>query len=647
MTATHSRPQVASVSGAGAKKETVADRLKRHMLHEEWYTWTKMQQASFLKTEILLGITICFAQVPESVAFAFMAHIKPPVALHAAWVVGLICTVFGGRSGMVNGAEGAFAAIIATMVAAPETPGGNGEGIELLFPSVMCAGAFMLLIWAVGGDRFITLMAASVMDGFCCGLAIVIGNSQLHPFQLGHGTDKRWRNIDDPETWFMVTIMMCSMITMEFIPKINLTGRFEKFKDVPRLVPSSLLAILVAIFLEYAVVENLFVCRQSSADTSGHHRRLDAHGTRCSTPVIADATPFTLTYPYPFFLNSDYYTTADGTYSEHGTYNLDITDGGQILMQGALLAIAGVVQGLMTTEVVTSFVKTAAHTPSIVWSMGAANLVSGFLGGMGGDAMIGLSTINCLNGGRGRLAPTVTALGVMLCTMVAYPLLNYIPIASLAGVMIVVVLHTFKWAKIPMVFAASMPSQWRPKINKVLSCRCYPEWMRLPLEVDRWEAMIIVVVSSLTVLHNLVVGVGVGLVLSTLRFSWAVSQEAQVRVAEVDAEKKVYDLEGKLFFGNAMRFHTYFDVENDPEAVTLQVRCPPHDYSGKEALGRLSALYAAAGKQLTISVATPAAVKPFAGTIATHESIVIGTTRSIQEETSARMDASVVHVYDV
>ena len=96
-------------------------------------------QAEFLKTEILLGVTICFAQVPESVAFAFMAHIKPPVALHAAWVVGLICTLFGGRSGMVNGAEGAFAAIISTMVAVPEIQGDNGKGIELLFPSVMCA----------------------------------------------------------------------------------------------------------------------------------------------------------------------------------------------------------------------------------------------------------------------------------------------------------------------------------------------------------------------------------------------------------------------------------------------------------------------------------------------------------------------------
>ena len=78
----------------------------------------------------------------------------------------------------------------------------------------------MLLIWLLRADRFITLMAASIMDGFCCGLAIVIGNSQLHPFQIGHGDDKKWREGDDPETWWMVLIMMCSMLTMEFVPKI-------------------------------------------------------------------------------------------------------------------------------------------------------------------------------------------------------------------------------------------------------------------------------------------------------------------------------------------------------------------------------------------------------------------------------------------
>ena len=205
-------------------------------------------------------------------------------------------------------------------------------------------------------------------------------------------------------------------------------------------------------------MENIYICDTHIEDGLQHlengvhtaDRRLaevDAlvsNSSRCSTQVIADTTPFKLTYPYPFFLNDDYFSI-NGTYNASGTYQFIDSDAGtKVLSQGMLLAIAGVVQGLMTSEVVTSFVKTPAHTPSIVWSMGVANLVSGFFGGMGGDAMIGLSTINCINGGKGRLAPTVTALGVMLCTIVAYPLLNYIPISALAGVMLVVVIHTFK-----------------------------------------------------------------------------------------------------------------------------------------------------------------------------------------------------------
>ena len=140
---------------------SVPARLARHILHENWYTWTVKEKVEFVKTEVLLGITICFAQIPESVAFAFMAHIKPPVALHAAWVVGLICTLLGGRSGMVNGAEGAFAAIISTLVAEPEQPGQNGAGIELLFPSVIVAGAFMGLFWIFKCYKYISLLAAA------------------------------------------------------------------------------------------------------------------------------------------------------------------------------------------------------------------------------------------------------------------------------------------------------------------------------------------------------------------------------------------------------------------------------------------------------------------------------------------------------
>merc|ERR1719395_434071 len=100
--------------------------------------------AEYVSREAMLGVTIAFAQIPESVAFAFLANVKPPVALHAAWMVGLICSLFGGRPGMVNGATGAFAAIISTFL--PE----SGEGIEYLFPSVILAGIFMAVAMALG-----------------------------------------------------------------------------------------------------------------------------------------------------------------------------------------------------------------------------------------------------------------------------------------------------------------------------------------------------------------------------------------------------------------------------------------------------------------------------------------------------------------
>jgi len=305
--------------------------------------------------------------------------------------------------------------------------------------------------------------------------------------------------------------------------------------------------------------------------------------------------PLHVHLPGALLLNDDYHKNGTSTYDISGG------DAGKVVAQGLLLGISGIVQGLMTSEVVTSFVKTPAHTPSIVWSMGVANLVSGFLGGMGGDAMIGLSTINCLNGGRGRLGPTVTALGVMLCTMVAYPALNYIPIASLAGVMIVVVLHTFKWGKIPMVLAACVPHSWRPAINAKL-CACCCGWMHLPLEVDRWEAFILVVVAVMTFYLNLAYAVGAGLILAALRFAWMSSQETDVKVIDATPSSKTYLLEGRLFFGSSMRFHNHFSVDEDPDVVTLQMREPAIDYSAADALNRIHVLYANAGKTLNIEV---------------------------------------------
>jgi len=219
--------------------------------------------------------------------------------------------------------------------------------------------------------------------------------------------------------------------------------------------------------------------------------------------------------------------------------------------------------------------------------------------------MIGLSTINCLNGGRGRLAPTVTALGVMLCTMVLYPLLNFIPISALAGVMIVVVLHTFKWAKVPMILSAFLPRDCREPFNKTICC-CLPkslQWMKLPLEVDRWEALIIIVVSVLTIMLNLVYGVGAGIVMAAVRFAFFTSLEADIKVARpIAGEPKRYILQGKLFFANALRFHNNFDVDNDPKEVVLQLAEQPYEYSAIDALARVTKLYAEQEKSFTWEV---------------------------------------------
>mmetsp|Transcript_112972 Transcript_112972/g.319997 ORF Transcript_112972/g.319997 Transcript_112972/m.319997 type:complete len:229 (+) Transcript_112972:1-687(+) len=214
---------------------------------------------------------------------------------------------------------------------------------------------------------------------------------------------------------------------------------------------------------------------------------------------------------------------------------------------------------------------------------------------MGGDAMIGLSTINVLNGGTGRLGPTVTALGIMICMHGAYPLLNLIPMSALAGVMIVVVLHTFKWYSVPLVISSAVPAAWRKPLM-------------LPEKVDRWDMWITAVVSVVVVTVNLVYAIGIGLVMATLRYAWESSQELVV-FAQMREGVKVYTVNGKLFFGTSMRFHTVFDYENDPEQVELHLDSAPADYSASASLGKVVTLYKQHKKDVKVVFGTPSFLK--------------------------------------
>lgn len=519
-------------------------------------------KVDYITREVLLGITICFAQIPESIAFAYMANIKPSIALHAAWMVGIICSVFGGRPGMVNGATGAFAAIIGTFIPSAGT-GNNGEGVELLFPSVMFAGFLMLLVSFFKLSRFITLLPSPVMIGFCNGLAIVIGLAQIHPFKDAETHEFK----KGAEVVWMLVICFSSMFIMEFLPKIPL----KMFK----VVPSSLLAIVSAILIEFVVVRNL--------------------GSRTNT--IRDVSEFTMdtAFPTPFFLKTNAVN-----------YDLDpiVTGEGlkKIVVQGLLLCIVGSIESLMTAEVVESFTKTPGDGDRTVLAMGFANLLSGFMGGMGGNAMIGLSTVNCLNGGSGRLGPAVTAIGIMVCVMGAYPLLNYIPVAALSGIMLVVVLHTFKWFSVKMVLAAALPQKYRNKFG-------------LKHKVPRIEVLVIVVVTVLCKWPegtNIAYAVGVGLAITALAFAWESGKKFDVGISEdEDNGIKYYDIQGPLFFASSNIFLKIMNPDRDPDKVEVRFASGSGlmDFSALDALNKLTISYKAKGKQIVFTRLSPESTK--------------------------------------
>ena len=268
--------------------------------------------------------------------------------------------------------------------------------------------------------------------------------------------------------------------------------------------------------------------------------------------------------------------------------------------------------------------------------MGVGNILSGFLGGMGGNAMIGLSTIACLNGGRGRVAPVTTALGIIIIVGAAYSVLNYIPLAALAGIMIVVVLHTFKWFSLPMILAALVPKDKRNACGKWSACG------GIHRKVIRSDVLVMLGVSILVVLTNIVLAVGIGLGLSAAAFAWEASKQQQITsfittttsprryrpskpadtkpnglngdgvvgdhqaggeqqgaAASKDGTRLVkrYEVRGPLFFAATHRFSEYFSPEDDPDDVIVTFTTGTiFDYTMMDALVALTAAYNAEGK---------------------------------------------------
>ncbi len=340
------------------------------------------------RNDILSGLTVALALVPEAVAFAFVAGVEPLVGLYAAFMVGLITAVIGGRPGMISGATGALAVVMVSLVA--------GHGIEYLFAAVVLMGAIQITVGVLRLGKFIRIVPHPVMLGFVNGLAIVIFLAQLNSFKIEDAAGSmQW--IQGQSLWIMLGLVALTMAIIHFLPKLT------------KAVPSSLAAIVaVSLLVIFVGLESRTVgdLASISGGLPGFH-----------IPMV------------PFNLET-----------------LKI-----ILPYSIILAAIGLIESLLTLSLIDEITETRGKGNRECVGQGVANSVTGLFGGMGGCAMIGQSMININSGGRGRLSGISAALFLLLFILAASDLIEIIPLAALTGVMFMVVIGTFEWSSLRII----------------------------------------------------------------------------------------------------------------------------------------------------------------------------------------------------
>lgn len=355
---------------------------------------------SNVKNDILSGITVALALVPEAVAFAFVAGVEPMIGLYAAFMMGLITSAIGGRPGMISGATGAMAVVMVALVAQ--------HGVQYLFAAVILAGILQILAGVFRLGKFIRLVPYPVMLGFVNGLAIVIFLAQLGQFKVLNAMgEAEW--MQGSMLYWMLGLVALTMAIIYLLPKLT------------KAVPASLAAIITVTLLVHGL--------DLEARTVIDFVRDLLPAEQKATATLAGELPTFAIPMVPFNLET-----------------LMI-----ILPTSIILCLVGLIESLLTLTLIDEMTDTRGRGNKECVGQGVANTVNGFFGGMGGCAMIGQSMININSGGRGRLSGITAALVLLGFILFAAPLIEMIPLAALVGVMFVVVIGTFEWASFRII----------------------------------------------------------------------------------------------------------------------------------------------------------------------------------------------------
>ena len=492
------------------------------------------------KDDVLAGITVSLAMIPEVVAFAFVAQIDPLMALSGAFIIGLITAVFGGRPGLISGAAGAVAVIFVSMIAEGHTKGMlmdtpiENMGFFYLMACVVLMGLIQILAGIFKLGKFVRLIPHSVMMGFVNGLSIVIFIAQVKMFshksvKISDEGVKQYVStfMEGTELFTMIALVLLTMGIIWLLPKLT--------KKLP--------AALTAIIITSLIVIGFSI----DVPTVGSY--------------IVEGGGSGLKGEFP---------TPNMELWEKLPFNLDTLK--FIALPAFLAASVGLIETLMTMNLVDELTETRGNGNKECIAQGAGNIVSGLFGATGGCGMIGQTVININSGGRGRLSGIMMAVTLLSFVLFADKLIEMVPIAALVGVMFMMVIETFAWSS-----------------------------FRILKKIPKSDAFVLITVSLVTVFVDLAVAVFIGVIISALAFAWENAKRIRARKRMKADGTKVYEIWGPLFFGSISAFNEKFDIKNDPEKVEIDfVESRISDHSALEAIFNLVEKYEAEGKQIKL-----------------------------------------------
>ncbi|MDG1041073.1 MAG: SulP family inorganic anion transporter [Polaribacter sp.] len=493
-----------------------------------------------IKDDTFAGITVSLAMIPEVVAFAFVAQIDPLVALSGAFIIGLITAVFGGRPGLISGAAGAVAVIFVTMISQGHERGMlldvpiDNMGYYYLLAAVILMGCFQVGAGLLKLGRFVRLIPHSVMMGFVNGLAIVIFIAQVKMFshkEVAFSAEgvKSYVNIamSGSELYLMLGLVALTMAVVWLLPKLT--------KKIPAALTAILVTTGIVIFggLEVSTVGS-YIIEGGGKGLSGEFPTPNVELWQ-NLPINLDTLLFIL--PYAF-----------------------------------LAASVGLIESLMTMNLVDELTESRGNGNRECVAQGAGNIVSGLFGGTGGCGMIGQTVININAGGRGRVSGIVMSLTLLTFILFTDKYIEQVPIAALIGVMFMMVIETFAWSS-----------------------------FRILRKIPVSDAFVLIIVSVVTVLFDLAIAVFVGVIISALVFAWENAKKIRARKRFKEDGTKVYEIWGPLFFGSIAAFNEKFDIKNDPQHVEIDfVESRISDHSAIEAIFALVEKYQAQGKTIKL-----------------------------------------------